>query len=116
MQRSTEAALQASEQRLRQAQRMEAVGRLAASGAASVTYFETTGWRGIVERDAGNPMPERFPSSPGDVFPLYHVFADLAEWRAGTLVDAASSDPLVIEALVVLGVLALDRARARRES
>lgn len=77
------------------------VGRLAASGAASVTYYETTGWRGLVERDAGNPMPECFPSSPGDVFPLYHVFADLAEWQAGALVKAASSDPLVIEALVV---------------
>lgn len=30
---------------------------LAESGAASVTYFETTGWRGIIETDAGPPMP-----------------------------------------------------------
>ena len=46
-------------------------------------------------------MPDRFPSSPGSVFPLYHVFADLAEWKSADLVRLRSTDPLRIEGLAV---------------
>lgn len=74
---------------------------LTSSGAASITYFETTGWRGVMERDEGSPEPELFPTRPGDVFPVYHVFADLAEWRGGELVAAPSSAPLAVEALAI---------------
>jgi D-apionolactonase len=44
----------------------------------SATYFETVGWRGVMESDAGSPLPEKFFSIPGAVFPAYHVFADVA--------------------------------------
>jgi hypothetical protein len=74
---------------------------LAEGGAASATYFETTGWRGLVETDAGSPMPGEFPAGARAAFPMYHVFADLADWREGDLVDATSSDPLAAEALVL---------------
>jgi hypothetical protein len=74
---------------------------LAESGAASVTYFETTGWRGVLETEAGSPAPERFPSRPGAVFPLYHVLADASQWRGADLVPARSSAPLAVEALAV---------------
>lgn len=74
---------------------------LAESGAGAATYYETTGWRGIVETDQGSPMADRFPSRPGVAFPMYHVFADLAEWRDGDLVSATSSDPLAAEALAI---------------
>jgi hypothetical protein len=70
-------------------------------GAASVTYFETTGRKGIIESDAGSPIPDRFPSSPGSVFPLYHVFADVAEWKDGELVEARSNDVETITALAL---------------
>ncbi len=73
---------------------------VAESGADSVTFYETTGWRGIVERDAGSPDP-RFPSRPGQVFPMYHVFADVAEWRDGRVLAAPSTDPLIVEGLAV---------------
>jgi hypothetical protein len=73
----------------------------AETGAASVTAYETTGWRGIVETDAGNDMPARFPSRPGEAFPLYHVVADVGEWREGRVIAAPSSEPLRIEALAV---------------
>jgi D-apionolactonase len=76
------------------------IARLASSGADAVTYYETSGWRGIVERDAGSPDP-RFPSRPGDVFPLYHVFADVAEWGSGDLIAADSSEPLTAEGLAI---------------
>jgi hypothetical protein len=54
---------------------------LAESGTAAITYYETTGWRGVMETEQGSPHPDRFPSEAGMVFPLYHVFADLAEWK-----------------------------------
>jgi hypothetical protein len=74
---------------------------LAESGAASLTYYELTGWRGIMERETGSPLPELFPSLPGAVFPLYHVFADIAEWKGGSLVTCAASQPLIVTALAV---------------
>jgi D-apionolactonase len=74
---------------------------LAEGGADSVTYFETTGWRGIMEVEQGSPAPERFPSRPGWVFPMYHVFGDLADWRDGELLEARSSDGLAVEALAM---------------
>ena len=108
---------------------------LAEAGAASITYFETTGWQGVMETDAGSPEPALFPSRPGEVFPLYHVLADLAELRDADLVAVESSNPFAVEALalrdasgthlllanltpephqVTLGVLMGDAARIRR--
>ncbi len=74
---------------------------LAAGGAASVTWYETTGWRGVMETDGGSPMPDRFPSVPGQVFPVWHVFADLAEWRDGRSRQVALTDPLRVVGLAV---------------
>ena len=78
-----------------------AVKRLAESKAASVTIFETTGWCGVMETEAGTPLPEQFPSLPGAVFPLYHVLADVAEFVGGDMVELQSSDPLKVEALML---------------
>ncbi len=77
------------------------LGALAAAGAASVTWYETTGWRGVLETEASPPLPERFPSVPGHVFPLWHVFAGLAAWRDGQVVEVTASDPLRITGLAV---------------
>ena len=74
---------------------------LAESGAASLTYYETTGWLGLMERETGSALPDLFPSTPGAVFPLYHVFADLAEWKNGSIVPCTSSQPLIVTALAV---------------
>ncbi|MFL5707252.1 MAG: hypothetical protein ACJ8AG_31185 [Ktedonobacteraceae bacterium] len=74
---------------------------LAESGAASLTYYETVGWLGLMERETGSPLPELFSSTPGMVFPLYHVFADVAEWKDGTIVTCGSSSPLTVAALAV---------------
>lgn len=74
---------------------------LSESGASSLTYFETTGWQGLMERAGGSPLPARFPSAPGMAFPLYSVFADIAEWKGGTLKACASSQPLSAAALAI---------------
>ncbi|HSO30600.1 MAG TPA: hypothetical protein VLS28_11905 [Candidatus Sulfomarinibacteraceae bacterium] len=76
------------------------IKHLAEAGAESVTYYETTGWRGVVERDGGAP-DARFPSRPGEVYPMFHVFADVAGWRGATVLAAPSSQPLAAEALAV---------------
>jgi D-apionolactonase len=70
------------------------------AGASSITYFETVGPRGVVESEAGSSSPA-FPSRPGQAFPLYHVLADLGDWRQTVLVPSSSSDPLTVEALAV---------------
>ena len=44
----------------------------------SLTYFETTGWRGLVETELGSPLSTKFDSSPDEVFPLYYVLEFVA--------------------------------------
>lgn len=75
--------------------------RLIESGVAAATYYETTGWQGVIQGDAPPPVPEQFPSCVGMVFPIYHVFADLAEWKDGEIVSSRSSDPITVETLAV---------------
>jgi hypothetical protein len=74
---------------------------LAESGAASATYYETLGWLGVIERDKGSPAPDSFPSISGGVFPLYHVFAAVAEFRDGEVRVCDSTEPLHVVALVL---------------
>jgi hypothetical protein len=70
---------------------------LAQARLASVTFFETAGWRGIMETDAGSPLPGKFRSTPGAVFPLYHVLADISEFAGGQVVFSQSQDHLAVE-------------------
>ena len=61
---------------------------LAQAGAASATYFETVGERGVLAAD-------------GSAHPMYHVFADVAEFAGGETLTSKSSEPLVVEGLVL---------------
>ena len=74
---------------------------LSESGASSVTYYETTGWRGVMETATSSPLPEKFCSIPGSVFPLYHVLADVGEFSGGEILPSKSSDPLKVEGVVL---------------
>jgi D-apionolactonase len=80
---------------------LASVKYLAEAGASGLTYYETVGPRGVAERDAGSPFPERFPSVPGAPFPLYHVLADLGEWKGAELCECAAADPLAVVGLAV---------------
>jgi hypothetical protein len=83
--------------------------RLAEAGATSLTYFETTGWLGVMERTAGWAAHPRFHSWPGMIFPVYHVLADVGSFAARAARDGvqvevlpvAVSRPLEVEALAV---------------
>jgi hypothetical protein len=71
------------------------------SGAAALTYFETAGWRGLVETELGPPAPHLFPSRPGMIFPVYWVFRDLVGWRDAAVLRCDSSDPLRVAGLAL---------------
>jgi D-apionolactonase len=71
------------------------------AGAAAVTYYETTGWRGVLERDDGSALPDVFHSRAGEVFPLFHPLADVAGWHDGEVLGVDSEDPLVAIGLAV---------------
>ncbi|MBV9671483.1 MAG: hypothetical protein JO076_01485 [Verrucomicrobia bacterium] len=68
------------------------IGALGSSrGVASLTFFESTGWRGLMETDTGSPIPEQFPSEPGEIFPVYSVFSALA--GAKTIIQPTEQVP-----------------------
>jgi len=75
---------------------------MAEGGVASVTCYETAGWKGIMETEAGSPSPSRFLSIPNAVFPMYHVFADSAAYKCGEVIRSKSSDPLRMESLALI--------------
>ena len=74
---------------------------LSESSASSVTYYETTGWRGVMETATSSPLPEKFRSLPGGVFPLYHILVDVGEFAGGEVLASKSSDPLKVEGIAL---------------
>jgi hypothetical protein len=80
---------------------LASIRRLGEAGAASATYFETIGWRGLLEPD---PLPSRdaaFPSAAGMIFPVYHLLAELAPMSGCDMLDCRSSRPLELEAIQI---------------
>ena len=71
------------------------------SGVRSVTYFETSGWRGVQETSAGSSEPKLFPSKPNSVFPLYHILAYWGGMKSGEIVPSVSRDPLCVEGAIL---------------
>ena len=67
----------------------------------SVTYYETTGWRGVMEIAAGSPLPDPFPSQPSMVFPLYHVLANVGEFADGETIHVDTTHPLLVDGVAL---------------
>ncbi len=80
---------------------LASIKNLAEAGAAGITYYETAGWKGVMETTAGSALPEKFPSIAGSVFPVWHVLADVGEFRGGQVLPCVSSRPLDIECLIL---------------
>jgi hypothetical protein len=76
---------------------------MAEAGAAGVTFYETAGWKGVLETAEGSPLPAEFLSIAGSVFPVWHLLADLGEFHGGQVLPLTSSRPLEIEAVAVRG-------------
>jgi len=75
---------------------------LAEGGVASATFFETVGWRGIMEDEVGSPLPSCFQSTPDAVFPMYHVFADVAAFKSAEVIRAESTDTLKVQCMALI--------------
>ena len=71
---------------------------LAESGASSLTYFETQGWRGV-QGSASGPNLDASHSFPGMVFPIFHVLADVQDLQGARVMRTHSSAPLRVNAL-----------------
>jgi hypothetical protein len=81
---------------------LASISRLASTGFIhSLTYYETTGWRGLMETEAGSILPHEFPSEPGMVFPLYHIFADIADFPGRQVYPVFSTHPLEADGLAL---------------
>ncbi|GAB5491691.1 MAG: hypothetical protein Phog2KO_19060 [Phototrophicaceae bacterium] len=74
---------------------------LAESAVDALTYYETTGWRGLMEIESGSPLQEKFSSIAGTVFPLYFVFKALADFRAGNVQMSFSTLAQKVESLLL---------------
>ena len=55
------------------------IAALAVAGATSVTWHQTAGWRGLLEWSTPPARPAWGPVVPGEVYPVYHVLADLGD-------------------------------------
>ncbi len=64
---------------------------MTAGSAASVAYYETTGWRGVMETEQGSALPEVFASVAGGVYPMYFVFAWVGQFAGGQAALLTSS-------------------------
>ncbi|MDP6042426.1 MAG: hypothetical protein QGG64_28000, partial [Candidatus Latescibacteria bacterium] len=72
---------------------------LSQAGVRSVTYYETTGWRGVLDSEDGAPEP--FIGVPCGVFPLFHVLVDFGSMSGGEVVPMTSSDALRVDGMVM---------------
>jgi hypothetical protein len=67
---------------------------LAEAGAESVTYYEATGWRGVMDWPDQAAGHSQFGQSLEGVYPLYHVFADVGEFSGGSVVPVVTTHSL----------------------
>jgi D-apionolactonase len=73
------------------------VAALARAGAASVTYFEAAGPRGLF--DGRFDAPAGFPEPPGPVYPAYRALADAISLGGAAVLDCSIDDDLAVAAL-----------------
>ena len=74
---------------------------LADSGAHSATFFETVGWNGIMDADDVSSRPVEFPSRPGELFPVYDLLREFAEFKGGSVRRVDTSDDLAAVGLAL---------------
>ena len=64
---------------------------LAEAGADGVTYYETTGWKGVMSPGADVRVPRVFPVLPSRVYPIYHVLRLVGDFSGGQVRPVSSS-------------------------
>jgi hypothetical protein len=74
---------------------------LADAGAPSATFFETVGWKGVMDVDKPAARPQWFPSAPGEVFPVYQLLHAVGEFAGGVSQQCDTSDSLSVIGLAL---------------
>lgn len=72
---------------------------LSQSGAELITYFETVGWRGLIQGSHNAPIHDKFSAQKGDIFPVFKILGELKNFDE--VIFCESSTPLKTEALVL---------------
>ena len=72
---------------------------LAFGGVGSITYYQTTGWLGLMETNTGSRLPAKFRSFPGMVYPLYYIFEFLERAKDAALFQIELDQPLLLDGL-----------------
>ncbi len=86
------------------------ISALAQAGAASLTYYETVGCRGIIPGDGPMPARELFAAAPpGGAYAVFHVFADVQE--LGPQTKVLRCEPREPSELAALALRTDDRLR-----
>jgi hypothetical protein len=75
---------------------------LAEAGAASATYYETVGTRGLMQRESSSLVTDVFKAPSGAVYPLYYVLKSVADFGSTQVLGSVSNRPLVVDGLVLL--------------
>ena len=70
-------------------------------GVFSVTYYETTGWRGVMETEDGSLLPDKFLSRPRVGFSYVPCVRGMWEFAGARVVPTTSSDTLRMDGIAL---------------
>jgi hypothetical protein len=74
---------------------------LAGSGAARLTYYETTGLRGVLPGASSPAPPAAFRATPGTVYPVYLLLREVLGFSPVRILPTGSSQPLSCAGMVL---------------
>jgi hypothetical protein len=74
---------------------LASIGRMSNAGAALATFYELSGWKGLFEKDTGSEIPQKFPSTPLQLFPVYHILTLLKGFEGGEVSVRETDNPLI---------------------
>ncbi len=74
---------------------LASIGRMSNAGAALSTFYELSGWKGLFEKMTGSEIPQKFPSKPLQLFPVYHILTMLKGFEGGVVSIRKTDNPLI---------------------
>lgn len=74
---------------------------LSEAGVQSATYFETVGWKGIMDSSRSSARTPKFPAPAGGVYPVYHVLYEFGQFVNGKVQRVTSTEPWSVVGLAL---------------
>ena len=75
------------------------VAVLTTAGVESLTYYEMTGPRGLIETPDGSPYGQDFPAAPDTAFPVALVLAEVCSLQGSRVLQVSGFNPLRLAVL-----------------